>query len=206
MNRIIKIKYVLFFIIVLLLTSCNSARTKVVKTNHKTNSKINAPEWFKTPPSAKNYLFAVSTARSTHADYAINKGLQNAYAEMSRIVQSHLDGVVLHLVEEYGNDYYSRLQSASQLVSKNTIAGIRVVKQEIIQQGPYYYTFFLAAIPVSGVNSSFKKKLSEIVGLNTNASSSKIFAVSNKNTNLLKMTNLHKISGSHSYPEWFLNE
>ena len=125
-----KMKNILFLLIVLIFVACNSSQNKMVKKGRKQNNTVKAPAWFKNPPTGKSNLFAVATARSTHADYAINKGLQNAYAEMSRIVQSHLNGMVLNLVEEYGNKYYNEIRSISQLISKNSIADITLLSFE----------------------------------------------------------------------------
>ena len=201
-----KMKNILFLLIVLIFVACNSSQNKMVKKGRKQNNTVKAPAWFKNPPTGKSNLFAVATARSTHADYAINKGLQNAYAEMSRIVQSHLNGMVLNLVEEYGNKYYNEIRSISQLISKNSIAGIRIVKQDIYQEGPYFYSFFLAALPVSGINNNMKNRLNELKELKGKIN----FSESLKNENdgkddLLKLVNLHKVSGKYAYPKWFLN-
>jgi len=198
-------KLISALIMVVLVAGCSSSQQKTVR--HKTNSAnvAYAPEWFNSPPAGNTNLFAVSTARSTHADYAIKKGLQNAYAEMSRIIQSHLNGVVLNLVEEYGDKYYNQIHDASQLTSNNSLAGIRIVKQEIYHDAPYYYSFFLAAIPVAGINNTMKERLNEINDLKGRVNFSKtLTAIDNGSDDLLRLVNLHRVSGKFRYPRWFL--
>jgi hypothetical protein len=110
------------------------------------------PDWYTTPPSDPNFLFAPKSATSADMQLAIEKASADARADISRQMEVRVQSLVKKFDEEVGtgNDtqLLSQFTSASKQVTSNVLTGSKIKYQKVTREGNGYRAYVLMQLPV----------------------------------------------------------
>ncbi len=117
------------------------------------------PEWFTTPPSDPNFLFASKSSTSQDMQMAVEKATTEARADISRQMETRVQGLVKQFNEEVGSgpdtQLLSQFTSAGKQVTSNVLSGTRVKTQKVLREGTGYRAYVLMQLPVGAAADQF---------------------------------------------------
>jgi len=137
------------------------------------------PEWYTTPPTSADYLYAVNTATSQDMQLAVDKALTGARAEIGRQVELRIQGLQKRFDEEVGAGNNAQLlqqfTQASKTVVSASISGSRAKEQKIFKDGEIYRAYVLAEYPIGAANEAFLEQIKRNEQMYTRFRSSETF-------------------------------
>ncbi len=123
----------------------------------------NIPEWFSTPPTDPNFLFATATGASQDMQLAIDKASTDARAEIGREIQTRIMGLQKKFDEEVGiSDNPKLLQQftqASKTVVSTSLSGSTILKKQIKKEGTNWRAYVLMQYPLGAAQEAFLKQI-----------------------------------------------
>lgn len=145
----------------------------------QTASEGEIPEWYTTPPTAADYLYAANTATSQDMQIAVEKALAGARTEIGRQVELRIQGLQKRFDEEVGVGQDAQLlqqfTQASKTVVSTSISGSRAKEQKIFKDAEIYRAYVLADYPIGAANQAFLEQLKKNEQMYTRFRSSETF-------------------------------
>lgn len=151
-------------------------------TPEKTVEKL--PDWFLSPPTDPDYLFAAATSTSKNMQLAINKAKTQAQTSLAQQLEVRLGNLTKQFQEEVGTGEDSELleqfTSATKVVTKQTLNGARTDQQELIPEKGIYRAYVLMSLPIGAANQLLMDKVKANDKLYTRFRATKAFDELNK--------------------------
>jgi hypothetical protein len=121
------------------------------------------PDWFTNIPKDPNFLYAVNTAASQDLQLAIDKATTGARAEISRQVETKVDGLQKRFQEETGTTADAQLLDqftvATKTVVSTSLSGSKITKQQQFKDGNQWRSYVLVEYPVGAANEAFMQQI-----------------------------------------------
>lgn len=121
------------------------------------------PEWFASPPSDPNYLFAPQTAVSQDLQLAIDKATTGARTEIGRQMEVRVQGLQKKFEEEVGTGTDAQLLSqftqAAKTVVSTTLSGSKIKLQKQLREGNLWRAYVLMQYPIGAASDAFLQSM-----------------------------------------------
>lgn len=145
------------------------------------NTLDNLPEWYATPPRDDSMLYGVATAASEDLQMSIDKAILDAKRSIAEKMNSRISGKIRQYMEDHGGaEHYDSLLEESSKVTQSVftevdVAGFRVEKQKLEQEGEAYRSYVLVSFPLGQANRVMISKLRHNQQLDTVMKASKAY-------------------------------
>jgi hypothetical protein len=131
--------------------------------NPDTGAKMKVPEWYENPPQKDDWMSGVATATSLDLQTAVDKGKQDARADIARQLDLKMEGLSKRFVEETGLGADAELLDMFTQVSKSIVSeslmGTQVEKQELAQEGTVYRAYVMMRMPLGEANAKLLENI-----------------------------------------------
>ena len=156
-----------FPMMIAVLTACGGAKTTNLTPSPSKEVIDTAPDWFKSPPTESDQIFAATSALSADLQISIEKAKTVAQANLSQQLEVHVENLTENFLGEMGEqanvsqDYSvtKQFKLAAQAVTANVLVGARIAKQEIVPQEDLYRAYVLMTLPLGKVNKKLLEKI-----------------------------------------------
>jgi hypothetical protein len=150
--RSINIYFILpvFCFALLIINGCGGSQMGAPKT-----SSGEYPDWYINAPNDPENIYVTQTATSQDLQLAINKALVNARAELARIVETRMQGVIKYSKEKYGISDQSEdmisIQNVTEKMKQDIVSSAEVKKQSVVRDGNAWRAFVCISTDVNSV-------------------------------------------------------
>ncbi|GAB4175290.1 MAG: hypothetical protein Kow00108_10490 [Calditrichia bacterium] len=192
-----------FLLLSVIFLGCSSSKPKPVAKKQEKNV---IPAWFMEIKDIKGYFIGAAAEKSTHLDFALKRAIQKSYSEVAKNVEVKLQGFTKLTRQEINNQYQDRLEYAYLLTTQRLFSGIRILRQEVVREGMYYYAFIIAGIPTGEVADNFAESAGkELIENIKNSRTYKEWKNKPDNANLT-IGRSARLTKPFTYPAWFLQQ
>jgi hypothetical protein len=199
MKKTIRVISLIFFIGIL---SCTSTRVE-----EKPVPEVQIPKWFHSIKGMQGFFIGTAIEKSTHLDYAFKRAIQKAFSDVVKDIESKVEGTVFFKREEVDQIYRDELKYAFELTTQKSLSGIRILRQEVMKRGFYYYVFLAVAIPTSLFAEQFEEVLASSQSISLNSDQIRLLKKWKEKKSGQTEPFLKKaLTGSFQYPAWFINQ
>lgn len=137
------------------------------------------PEWYLTPPTSDDYIYAPATATSQDMELAVNKGETEARGKIGRQMEVKVNSMQKKFEEEVGETESSQLLQQFTQVTKTVVSteltGSTVKEKEILQDGDNWRVYVLMQYPIGDAQKAFLTNISKNKELYTRYRSTEAF-------------------------------
>ncbi len=171
---------VLFLLVLATLTGCaGTQQTTDLTQDANTETVEGMPDWFLTPPQDPNYLFTVATATSRDMQTAVSKSAQMARADMSRQIETKVDGLQKSFTEEVGlgddSELMQQFTDVSKSVASQTLNGSKISEKKILKEGNIYRAYVMVQMPIGPMQEELLSQIKQRENMATRFRASKSF-------------------------------
>lgn len=139
----------------------------------------NIPDWYLTPPTSDDYIYAPATATSQDMELAVNKGETEARGKIGRQMEVKVNSMQKKFEEEVGETESSQLLQQFTQVTKTVVSteltGSTVKEKEILQDGDNWRVYVLMQYPIGDAQKAFLTNISKNKELYTRYRSTEAF-------------------------------
>ena len=116
------------------------------------------PDWFNSPPTDPEHIYAVATATSSQLQLALNKAKAESRTELAAQIETRVLALIKQFDAETGNPADANVntlyeQALKQVVSQ-TLTGSRVAKQTSAKEGEVWRACMLMEVPTGEANAA----------------------------------------------------
>lgn len=137
------------------------------------------PDWYLSPPSGEESLYAAATMVSNDVQMAVQKARVQAQAMLSEQLGQKLGSMTKQFREEAGaadNSYM--IESTTQVVksvTKQTLVGAELAKKDIQEDKGAWRAYVLMSLPLGDANRALLEQIRANNRLHTDLKASKAF-------------------------------
>jgi len=137
------------------------------------------PEWYLTPPTGPDYIFAAASSTSRDMDLAITKATTQARANIARNIEVKINSMQKKFEEEVGqgenSEFLSQFTQATKTVVSKELNGSQISQKKLVKDGSNWRAYVLAKYPIGEAQKAFLKQISENNNLYTRFRSTEAF-------------------------------
>lgn len=137
------------------------------------------PEWFTTPPTSIDYIYAARTATSRDLQTAVDKATTDARTEIGRIIDTRVEGLQKSFTEEVGvgesTQLLQQFTSAQKTVVATSLTGSQIKENKTFKDGEIWRAYVLVQYPIGLANAAFLEQIKKQEQLYTRYRSTEAF-------------------------------
>jgi hypothetical protein len=160
----------------LLLIACGGPKTTNLA---PPPDEVVAPDWFLSPPSDPNYIYAAATQTSRDQQLAIKKAETEARTDLAQQMESKVSNLTKQFQEEVGlgedSELLQQFTSATKTVTQQTLSGSKREQTKLLKESNIYRAYVLMSLPIGVANQQLMEKIKANQNLYTRFRSTKAF-------------------------------
>jgi hypothetical protein len=161
-------------LLLVLLAGCGSKKVML-----KSESEVEVPDWYLSPPTSEEYLYGVGTADSKMLKVAISRAEMDAKGNIAARINSKIERLKKDFIESIGLGEEEELVGQFTYVQKEIVsmelAGVTTEAKSIKKKKDIYTVYVLMSYPYGDAASKFMNSMSKNKRLYTEFKASKAY-------------------------------
>jgi len=177
---------VLILLSILLLAGCAGKKQTTLIPEPTKETMESIPNWYMSPPTDPNFLFATGTATSRDMQLARDKAADQARMGIAKTVETKFNGLSKRFQEEVGTgedaQYLDMFTQATKAVVSTMLSGATIDKADMNPESGVFRAYVLMKMPIGASSQALLNKLKQQEQMYTRFRSTQVFEELEKET------------------------